>query len=444
VIKLRVDETTLAFVSCHLAAHARKLKDRNANCVEILRETRKYVGVPHLDASSEFDHVIWMGDLNYRVDLPVDDDDFASPVGARPPPSGGGESPGSFLATSMSRRGEAADKMRAEKARKEREKRKVQAQTALVRRLVEQGDMQPLFDADQLRKCQAAAEIFVGYKEGNMDFAPTFKVLRKPGTLYIDKRVPSYCDRILWKSMPSLEKRLRQMSLRALPEVSTSDHKPVVATFDLTPTPPIERISRSVPTSICRAPLVRLTNVTAEGLIDADTGGGSDPYMLFYTSPADLMLASVTPASSHKKVPARRADGRAHSTSWESSQVPLLRVRVKEPMALQLMTLVIVIMDRDKLGSDDVMGYVQIPLSHPSGAAALRSESEFSRHFDEPVVRHNCAHDMGRLCGEVTISFGESLQPALNRAKLEGASSMDIIGRKAHRRLGGQCSCSLM
>ena len=52
-----------------LAAHAHKLSARNAHLQEILRETRKSIGTPELDLTAEFDHVFWMGDLNYRIDL---------------------------------------------------------------------------------------------------------------------------------------------------------------------------------------------------------------------------------------------------------------------------------------------------------------------------------------------------------------------------------------
>lgn len=68
VCKLNFAGTTLCFVSSHLAAHSHKLKQRNDNCQEILRETGR-LAANHLDAASQFDHVFWLGDLNYRIDL---------------------------------------------------------------------------------------------------------------------------------------------------------------------------------------------------------------------------------------------------------------------------------------------------------------------------------------------------------------------------------------
>ena len=42
----------------------------------------------------------------------------------------------------------------------------------------------------------------MGFAEGQLDFQPTFKLARQAGVSYNLKRTPSYCDRILWKSMP--------------------------------------------------------------------------------------------------------------------------------------------------------------------------------------------------------------------------------------------------
>lgn len=56
---------------------------------------------------------------------------------------------------------------------------------------------------------------------------------RRVGTWYSDKRLPAYCDRILWRSMPGVADGLSMLSLRSLPEVASSDHKPVCAIMRL-------------------------------------------------------------------------------------------------------------------------------------------------------------------------------------------------------------------
>jgi hypothetical protein len=70
VVKLRLDkETTLCFVSSHLAAHSgeKHREHRNSNVQEIMLGCR--VGNKMLDLASQFTHTFWMGDLNYRIDL---------------------------------------------------------------------------------------------------------------------------------------------------------------------------------------------------------------------------------------------------------------------------------------------------------------------------------------------------------------------------------------
>lgn len=94
VVALTYGQTSLCFVSCHLAAHTHKLAARNADLQEILAETRRSIGNPKLDVASEFDHVVWMGDLNYRLDpnLVEEAPEEPSPAGA-PDGASAGASP---------------------------------------------------------------------------------------------------------------------------------------------------------------------------------------------------------------------------------------------------------------------------------------------------------------------------------------------------------------
>lgn len=55
----------LCFVNAHLAAHQEKLLQRNLHVQEIYRHLR--LGVSSLDISNQF-HAVWCGDLNYRID----------------------------------------------------------------------------------------------------------------------------------------------------------------------------------------------------------------------------------------------------------------------------------------------------------------------------------------------------------------------------------------
>ena len=57
----------VSFVSCHLAAHSKHLLRRHSDVVDVLKHAR--VGNHRLDITAQSNHVIWLGDLNFRIDL---------------------------------------------------------------------------------------------------------------------------------------------------------------------------------------------------------------------------------------------------------------------------------------------------------------------------------------------------------------------------------------
>merc|ERR1711871_1276068 len=68
LVRFVCGDTSLAFVSCHLAAHEgeKHRRARNDNCYEVLEGAR--VGIETLDVVPQTHHVFWMGDLNYRLE----------------------------------------------------------------------------------------------------------------------------------------------------------------------------------------------------------------------------------------------------------------------------------------------------------------------------------------------------------------------------------------
>jgi len=321
IIKFTFRGTSFAFISCHLAAHSPQLKKRNENCQEILQETAKSVGSRYLDAVHQFDHVFWLGDLNYRVDL-----NAGLPTPKYPDDT---------------------------------------AHHQAVLALIESQQWSALLQADQLNLCKEQGEAFVGFEEGAATFAPTFKVQRQVGTAFKDQRIPSYCDRVLWKSMPPLRANVVQTSLSSVPAVSTSDHKPVLATFKVRPTefigreggggpPSFRMMSSSVSkphitssSDLTRSksmgkaggqrrafPLIRVKSLEVADLADFDIGGGSDPYCIFYTNPPGLLADDDhAPITTTKSVKARdksvirgamRGSITAGPTTGAASKVPPL------------------------------------------------------------------------------------------------------------------------
>lgn len=99
-----------------------------------------------------------------------------------------------------------------------------------------------LYKLDQLTEAIAKQEAFFGWQTPKPDFPPTFKVARDNDSLYHEKknRIPSWCDRVLYKSLPQFESEVEVVSYESKPEFKSSDHKPIVGTFN------IKRIGRKV------------------------------------------------------------------------------------------------------------------------------------------------------------------------------------------------------
>ncbi len=61
----------MCFVNCHLTANAENWAKRNANfCDIVARLNLGQKRLSRIDASNQFHHLFWFGDLNYRINLP--------------------------------------------------------------------------------------------------------------------------------------------------------------------------------------------------------------------------------------------------------------------------------------------------------------------------------------------------------------------------------------
>ncbi|MES1916576.1 MAG: hypothetical protein MHM6MM_008391 [Cercozoa sp. M6MM] len=109
---------------------------------------------------------------------------------------------------------------------------------ATVHHLLGQDDIAELIKYDQLNQERRKQATFVGFSEGVLPFAPTYKYL--PNTEKYDrgesgkKRVPAWCDRVLWRLSPkAIEQgaQVVQQWYRRSERPLTSDHRPVSALF---------------------------------------------------------------------------------------------------------------------------------------------------------------------------------------------------------------------
>lgn len=192
-VKLTIDDTTFGFVCSHLAAHegAKFLQQRNEDVVEIMRNvernTTKLYGLP---AMNQYTHLFWMGDLNYRLDLKR-----VIPAAVSWPH---------------------------------------QERWCYIIDMIADRRFEELAGFDELVHEMALGNVFADFEEGAITFAPTFKVERGMAyPSYQSLRLPSYCDRILWRSLPLHKTHIKQTEYSSVPRIDSSDHKPVYAVFDM-------------------------------------------------------------------------------------------------------------------------------------------------------------------------------------------------------------------
>lgn len=69
-----------------------------------------------------------------------------------------------------------------------------------------------------------------GYEEGDIEFAPTYKLVSKKDLYVLDERIPGWTDRIIYHSKNGI---LKKKSYDSNNEMKMSDHRPVFAQFEL-------------------------------------------------------------------------------------------------------------------------------------------------------------------------------------------------------------------
>lgn len=182
-VRLSVNGSSLCLINAHLPAGASHADERNDTYGEILgglakAYTERMRGGPFPPPLAH-DLCIFFGDLNYRIEAPND----------------------------------------------------------AVRAAVAAGRWAQLLTADQLSLQQRAGGAFVGFSEAHISFPPTYKY--DAGTSNFDssekQRVPSYCDRVLWRQLRAGSAECAPLAYVSCMDVLTSDHKPVAALLRWTP-----------------------------------------------------------------------------------------------------------------------------------------------------------------------------------------------------------------
>ncbi|CED83996.1 type ii inositol--trisphosphate 5-phosphatase [Phaffia rhodozyma] len=214
-VRLRVQGSYITFVNSHLAAFADQLDKRRLDFEEISRrlkfpfnsdqaiESVGWYGIksprsgPVTLAHEEVGLCFWLGDLNYRIDMPEDEG----------------------------------------------------------WKLVESKGASALLSKDQLNLERGNGTHFYGFEEGGITFEPTFKYEKESNSFdtkylflspwygfkislliglmvstYRYRRLPAWCDRVLWRG--SERERVEQVSYTSHPSINFSDHHPVSARYE--------------------------------------------------------------------------------------------------------------------------------------------------------------------------------------------------------------------
>eukprot|EP00004_Rigifila_ramosa_P014759 TRINITY_DN3382_c0_g1_i2.p1 TRINITY_DN3382_c0_g1~~TRINITY_DN3382_c0_g1_i2.p1 ORF type:complete len:886 (-),score=216.50 TRINITY_DN3382_c0_g1_i2:43-2700(-) len=310
VVSLSVLQSNFCFVNSHLAAHQERVQDRNDNFALIVAGTQTGK-LKNLDLLHQHHYVFWFGDLNYRLNLP---------------------------------RREVLEKVKAL-------------------------DFSYLVRHDQLIAARNSKDAFVGFEERTLDFPPTYRY-GIGNRIYIEekKRVPSWTDRILWKTLPYLP--LKCHFFDSVDTIMTSDHSPVCAAFSV---PVIPLMSPDVPLQERRSGYIEFSKMRAFNLLPADANGLADPYLRFVPSGPWLRqkgdwgpLGSYTVHKDTEIDTTEIVSATKYMTLapvWEEGEVPLFPKIVDQSLEyLVTQYLFISVMDYDLATKDDPMGHAVFPL----------------------------------------------------------------------------------
>eukprot|EP00039_Didymoeca_costata_P013884 m.217727 g.217727 ORF g.217727 m.217727 type:complete len:1179 (+) comp15891_c0_seq6:135-3671(+) len=387
VVSMNFYDMPLVFANCHLASGNgdHKLENRLRDAANILGHAR--IGNPAMDFGSQFMHAFWMGDFNFRVDL-----------------------------RKTSQYADLADADHNAKA------------LSLVANF--DANIGILREADELNRVLRDKNIdsLHEWQSRDPEFAPSYKVLRDKELEYKKNRIPSWCDRVMFKSLPSLENHLTLDSYEICKDVKTSDHKPVRAIFSIT-------IHPSVHFGLFR---VRVEFSTLKASIKKNAKRDfldvPDPYITLFSNPPSLMLGNHVLRDSLKGFTDRKGELRTttlkntYEPAWikpdgKQSNTHSLTLLVDSLESLQYCHFLLCCRDHDVMSKDDELGAMALPF-----ADLIDSMNRGVEHRTVGTLAVN-----GNVTGTLALTASmsvEHIQEPNNRSEVDTAPDhVTILGR---------------
>ena len=256
-IQFRLFNFHLCFVNCHLAAHQENVKRRREDAVKIMNQTRFNTDNKGMSVDFTFDSYDFKSEGS--IDIKNNNNN-----------NNNEESKSSSVTGSMRHKSEnivnLADasnvnildndlifvfgdlnyRLDFEMSDKNDKNKNKNGELTKVLNLINDGKYKELLKKDQLINEMKNENVFSGFSESKINFAPTFKYCENTYEQINTKRMPSYCDRILWRvdlkdknknenknKNKNSKRRLKIQCNKYTSHMAStmSDHKPVVGLF---------------------------------------------------------------------------------------------------------------------------------------------------------------------------------------------------------------------
>ncbi|KAK6195098.1 hypothetical protein SNE40_000592 [Patella caerulea] len=346
-ISFQINGTPFSFVNAHLTSGEERCSRRNQNFRDILKGLN--LGPKNMDSfdiTHKFHHVFFFGDLNYRVSDKID----------------------------------------------------------VILKKAENRDIAYLLEKDQLRKVQFDKKAFYTFNESEISFMPTYKLDRyRPGYSYDWKKIkktserinaPSWCDRILWHSLPGTF--IENTAYGCAENLLNSDHRPVFASFTVGVASQFVQSRVSLTDDVsCK---IRFNRVEAQ----VKTCCKQYFILEFYSG----CLADIICCESNKSFKEDRT-GFNTCPMWSKDQLPELRPLFSDQDYLEEQHILIAV---KSIGADNE--------SYGECVISLKNMFDNEPHTFDSVLTHN-GEETGRMRGEMFIAVAASYRSHKSKKSYE-------------------------